>query len=297
MARGGGCLEARIGVRAAKADTAAFLTGSSPISAKGLGLEYVDFRDMEEGDDARFIDWRLSARSLDASGSYRLIVKVFRAERRVRAALVVDLSTSMLYGRKARALAYSVSVIAAAASELEDELALVVGAGGRVSVYPWAEPERVPHLVAKAACERRERGSLSLPELARSASKLAGPYILFTDYANSLGELESAIAALRGRGLGVVIVYEPAELKPPLDCLATVEDPETGAGAGVRLSDFYSAVRSHVSGVRALLKWRRVPYLEVAWPQVRGSRLTLANLYVGVRRGLPPPGSGAHVAV
>jgi uncharacterized protein (DUF58 family) len=92
VAQGGGCLEARIGVRAAKADTAAFLTGSSPVSARGLGLEYVDFRDMEEGDDARFIDWRLSARSLDASGSYRLIVKVFRAERRVRAALVVDLS-------------------------------------------------------------------------------------------------------------------------------------------------------------------------------------------------------------
>lgn len=282
-----GCLEARLGVRAARADTAAFLTGTSPVSARGLGLEYIDFRDLEEGDDARFIDWRLSARSLDPSGFYRLVVKVFRAERRVRAVLVVDLSTSMLFGRKARALAYSASVISSAASELEDELALVVGAGGRVLVYPWAKPERLPHLVVKAACEQRERGALSLPELARVASRLSGPYILLTDYANSLEELNTAVAALRGRGLGLVVVYEPAELRPPTSCLAAVEDPETGAGVGARLEDFYSAVQSHVSSVRALLKWRRVPYVETAWPRVRESRIKLVDLYTSVRRKLP----------
>jgi hypothetical protein len=69
----------------------------------------------------------------------------------------------MLYGRKARALAYSVSVIAAAASELEDELALVVGAGGRVYVYPWAEPERVPHLVAKGGVRAAGAGLAQPP--------------------------------------------------------------------------------------------------------------------------------------
>jgi uncharacterized protein (DUF58 family) len=281
------CLEAKLGVKAARADTAAFLTGVSPVSARGVGLEYVDFRDLEEGDDARFIDWRLSARSLDASGSYRLVVKVFRAERRVRAVLVADLSTSMLFGRKARTLAYSASVISAAAYELEDDLALVLGAGGRVLAYPWARPDRVPHLVSKAACGRRAKGALSLPELARAASRLAGPYILLTDYANKLEELNAAIAALKGRGLGLVLVYEPAELKPPTSCLATLKDPETGAGVGGRLEDLYSAVQSHVRDVRALLEWRRVPYVEAAWPWVRERRAALANLYLRVRRRLP----------
>jgi len=51
--------------------------------------------------------------------------------------------------------------------------------------------------------------------------------------------------------------------------------------------------------LRPLDLWERIcgSGKGVAWPQVRGSRLASASLYVEVRRRLPPPGSGAHVAV
>ncbi|MEM0027798.1 MAG: DUF58 domain-containing protein, partial [Ignisphaera sp.] len=47
----------------------------------GIGLEYADFREYQEGDDIRYIDWRLSARSLDVvTGDYKLYTKVFHVE-------------------------------------------------------------------------------------------------------------------------------------------------------------------------------------------------------------------------
>lgn len=89
--------------------TAAAAAGSRHARMRGYGLEFRDYRHYQPGDDPRFIDWTVDARLR------QLVVRVFRAEGRLRVELLLDTSASMAIGtpsklacacRLAAALAY-----------------------------------------------------------------------------------------------------------------------------------------------------------------------------------------------
>lgn len=77
-------------------NTRLFATGSFignyRSSFKGKGLEFESYRSYMQDDDANLIDWKASARSDD------VLVKQFIEERNLRVFLLVDVSSSMLYG-------------------------------------------------------------------------------------------------------------------------------------------------------------------------------------------------------
>lgn len=72
--------------------TAADLLGGFRSRQKGQGLEYVESRAYEPGDDVRRMDWKVTARTAHP------YVKVFHEERRLRVLLLVDVSNSMRFG-------------------------------------------------------------------------------------------------------------------------------------------------------------------------------------------------------
>jgi len=63
---------------------------------RGYGLDYEESRPYQSGDEMRFMNWRLSARSND------LYMKVFREERRPSVFILVDRRQSMRFGSQSR---------------------------------------------------------------------------------------------------------------------------------------------------------------------------------------------------
>ena len=66
-----------------------FLSGLHRSPRKGFSVEFADFRPYQPGDDLRYVDWKIAARS------DRWVVKQYEEETNLRATLVLDVSRSM----------------------------------------------------------------------------------------------------------------------------------------------------------------------------------------------------------
>ncbi|MGI6393434.1 MAG: DUF58 domain-containing protein [bacterium] len=70
-----------------------YLQGAYHTLFKGQGLEFQEVREYTENDDARLIDWNVTART------GKPFIKVFREERELTVIIVADVSGSTLYGQ------------------------------------------------------------------------------------------------------------------------------------------------------------------------------------------------------
>ncbi len=99
------------------------LPGSRRSAVFGRGMEYEESRKYADGDDARLIDWRVTARTGTAH------TKIFREDRQRAIFLVVDLSESMHYGTrrafKSVVAAEVASILAWAAFDSNDQVAIL----------------------------------------------------------------------------------------------------------------------------------------------------------------------------
>jgi uncharacterized protein (DUF58 family) len=75
-----------------------FLHGTHRSPLKGQSVEFSEYRGYQQGDEIRYLDWRLFARS------DRLYVKTFEQETQMRLYLVLDASGSMAYQSKRASL-------------------------------------------------------------------------------------------------------------------------------------------------------------------------------------------------
>jgi len=71
-------------------------SGQAPSPMRGRGMEYAESREYAAGDDARHIDWRLTARS------GRLHTKLFQAERERMTLVVADTAPALYFGTRVR---------------------------------------------------------------------------------------------------------------------------------------------------------------------------------------------------
>lgn len=70
--------------------------GPAPSPLRGRGMEYAESREYTAGDDARHIDWRVTARS------GRAHTKVYQAERERLSLVVADTAPALYYGTRVR---------------------------------------------------------------------------------------------------------------------------------------------------------------------------------------------------
>ena len=91
-----------------------FLTGRHRSPYHGFSVEFTEYRQYSSGDDLRYLDWKLYARS------DRYYLKRFEDETNLRSWLLVDLSRSMGFG----SLAYDKSTYAKTADALPEPLKL-----------------------------------------------------------------------------------------------------------------------------------------------------------------------------
>ena len=110
--------------------------GLSPL--RGRGMEYAESREYAHGDDARHIDWRLTARS------GRAHTKLFQAERERLTLVVADTAPSLYFGTRVRfksvQAARAGAVAAWTAVRDGDRIAALRGSADEAPVPPASGP-------------------------------------------------------------------------------------------------------------------------------------------------------------
>lgn len=114
------------------------VAGLAPSALRGRGMEYAESREYTVGDDARHIDWRLTART------GRPHTKVFQAERERMTLVVADTSAALYYGTRQRfksvQAARAGAVLAWAAAGEGDRVAALRSAPREAPVPPAGGP-------------------------------------------------------------------------------------------------------------------------------------------------------------
>ena len=133
-----------VGLRAAAQGRRAAKRGRHGVSGhalspmRGRGMEYAESREYTIGDDARHIDWRLTARS------GRPHTKLFQAERERLTLIVADTAPSLYFGTRVRfksvQAARAGAVAAWAAVRDGDRLAALRGSNKEAPVAPASGP-------------------------------------------------------------------------------------------------------------------------------------------------------------
>jgi uncharacterized protein (DUF58 family) len=180
----------------------------------GFSVEFTEYRPYVAGDDVRFLDWRLYARS------DRDYVKKFEDETNLRCQLVVDQSGSMAYGSLGWSKADYAATLAATLGQFLDAQGDAIGLvtfADRVTEHlpPRNRPGHLRRVMI--GLERAPTGSTS--ELAKPLAAVAGLIsrralvVLISDLLAPAGDLERQLGALAAAGHEVVIfqVLDPAE--------------------------------------------------------------------------------------
>jgi uncharacterized protein (DUF58 family) len=236
-----------------------FLAGLHRSPFRGFSVEFTEHRAYQPGDELRYLDWRILARS------DRLFVKQFEEETNLRAMILVDASRSMAWRGAPQRLTKR-----AYADRLAAALALILlrqrDATGLVT-FDEAVRQVIPARVKAGQWTRLVRGLLDTPDgrgtaahaaLQRLPALLArrGLVVLISDL---LFDRELALAALRylrHRGHQVIVFHlmDPAEVDLAGPPEVRFTDPESPASVVVRPRELAAAYGETVQ--REIAAWR-----------------------------------------
>ncbi len=244
------------------------LSGQYHSAFKGRGMEFSEVRPYAPGDEARAIDWNVSART------GQLHVKRFVEERELTVMILCDVSASAEFGSGARTKAEVAAEIAAL-------LALsAVANGDRVGlalftdrverfVPPRKGRRHALRVVSEILSFRPERRGTAIGpalEFLRRALRRRTVAFVLSDFVESAGTgperavgFERALrVASRKHDVVPVRLDDALDAALPAAGLAWLEDPETGAVVRADLSDagvrarFAAAARAEDEALRRL---------------------------------------------
>jgi uncharacterized protein (DUF58 family) len=251
-----------------------FMSGLHRSPRKGFSVEFAEYRPYQPGDDLRYIDWKIVARS------DRWVVRQYEEETNLRASLVLDVSKSMAWsGSQLRALpggsgrdgstvdrltklAYAEQVTAALALLLlrqRDAVGLVrFDDRIRTSIPPRARNGQWRRVVASMSEPGAGRASSAPAALHQAARLLSrrGLIVLISDLLMDLADVERAMRGLRALGHDVTVLHimDPAERELPAGGEALFVDPESDLTVPASVADVRAAYKNTVEELIA--EWR-----------------------------------------
>ena len=196
---------------------------------KGRGMDFVDVREYQPGDDIRVIDWNVSART-DV-----LHIKQFTEERELTVFLMVDASGSQLFGthhrRKQTCAAEIGALLAFSAIKNNDRVGLITFSDRVETFVPPKKGRKhvlrvITQILELASEHRGTRLADALEHLTRITRKRAVVFLI-SDFLDEGFERALDIASRRHEIIPVLVV-DPMEEKLPNMGIVEVEDPETG---------------------------------------------------------------------
>jgi uncharacterized protein (DUF58 family) len=215
----------------AKAVVEGFWKGIHRSPYHGFSAEFTEYRQYTRGDDPRYIDWRVFARS------DRYFIKKFEDETNLRCHLLIDHSKSMGYGSGGYTKSQYAGTLAATLAYFLFTQGDAVGLAtfdDRIREYlpPRNRPSYLRRLMQALETEPRGKATDLGPPLQRIARMLTrrGMIVLISDLLTSIEQLERDLGYLRAGGHDIVLfhVLDPAELHFEFETPALYEDIESG---------------------------------------------------------------------
>jgi len=248
-----------------------FMSGLHRSPRKGFSVEFAEYRAYQSGDDPRYVDWKIAARS------DRWVVRQYEEETNLRSTIVLDVSKSMdwsgarvaqFLGRQPAAaapltkLAYAERLTAALALLLlrqRDAVGLVrFDDRVRSAVPPRARNGQWRRVIAALEEPGTGRAS-SAPDALHQAARLInrrGLIVLISDLLMDMDDVERAMRGLRAAGHDVTVLHvmDPAERELPSGGEALFIDPESELSVAASIADVRTAYKNTVDEV--IGEWR-----------------------------------------
>ena len=197
---------------------------------KGRGMSFSEVREYMPGDDVKFIDWNVTARF---SHPY---VKVFEEERELIVMLLVDISSSSLFGtqqRSKRELITEISAVLSFSAATNNDKVGVVFFSDKVEKYIPPKKGRghilriIRELIALEPDHKGETNvSVALEFLNNVLKKKTISFVL-SDFVSQPYEHAIRLAARRHELIGIQ-VYDKYDKELPMLGLVQVVDAESG---------------------------------------------------------------------
>ena len=226
---------------------------------RGRGLEFNEVREYQAGDDARTIDWNVTARM---GTPY---IKKFIEERELTLYLLVDISPSTGFSSTAstkREMAAELAALLAFAADANNDRTGVIAFSDRVEFY--LHPKKGTQHILRMTRELLYRKPVGQgTDIAAAATflmnvvKRPGVVFLISDFHSHLFEASLRLAG-RKHDLTAISLTDPRELELPKIGLVSLRDPETGATTLVDTDDNRERERYKGAQAEAMLTRRRV---------------------------------------
>jgi uncharacterized protein (DUF58 family) len=228
-------------------------TGGHRSPFNGYTTEFRQHRPYRAGDDLKYLDWKLFARS------DRLYTRQFRETTNLSVMLVLDTSASMVYPDQGLTKARYATVVAAALAYLVSEQGHAVGMMSMTHDSLTYVPARGgrPHL--RTLLARLDRASFEgswdpARTIARGAQLLQrrGVVIVLSDFYDAEVETQREMrrVARRGHDVAMLQLMSPVELTMPFTGQVELEDAES---AHRQLVDAGALAASYNAQVKAFL--------------------------------------------
>jgi len=237
-----------------------FLTGLHRSPRKGFSVEFAEHRAYQPGDDLRYLDWKVRARS------DKWLIKQFEEETNLKATIVLDVSRSMAWsgapGRLTK-LAYAERVAAAIAWLLlrqRDAVGLIrFDDAVRTVIPPRGRSAQWRRIIGALDDPGSGKGSDAPGAIAQAARLVRRPgmVVILSDLLVDEQEMTEAVNALRAVGHDVTVIHvlDPAERDLAIArSEAELVDTETAESLLAMVSEVRDAYRETVQ--LALDEWR-----------------------------------------
>lgn len=247
-----------------------FLSGLHRSPRRGFSVEFAEHRPYQMGDELRYVDWKLLART------DRLYVKQYEEETNLRAMLVLDTSRSMAWSgdpaRRLSKLAYAKLLVAALSLVLlrqRDATGLLTFDDTvRTVVPPRARLSHWRQLLSTLQAVEPGTRTAAEPALRSVVSQLRrrGLVVFVSDLLLEREITLKALRFLRHRGHQVLVLHllDPAERSLSGAVEVRYRDPETGQAVVLRPQDWAGAydrtLRETMDAWRTGLRGQGVSY-------------------------------------
>jgi uncharacterized protein (DUF58 family) len=247
-----------------------FWTGIHRSPYHGFSVEFTEYRQYTPGDDPRYLDWRVFARS------DRYFIKKFEDETNLRCHLLVDNSRSMSYGSSGYTKAqYSATLAATLACFLYLQ-------GDAVGLLTFDEDVR-DYLPARhrAGHLRHVMLALEKPALGKSTNlapplkrmadivRKRGLMVLLSDFLAPIEKLEAELITLTAAGHEVILfqILDPAELSFEFAAPMMFQDLESGRtlfiDPATARKEYLRKLEAHSADLRVTCQKLGVSYLQL----------------------------------
>ena len=240
----------------------------------GFSVEFTEYRPYSSGDDPRYLDWRLVART------DRYFIKKFEDETNLRCQLIVDQSRSMDFGSLtytkadyARTLAATLGYFLAQQGDATG--LLTFDAEVREFLPARHRPGHLRHLMV--ALERPGAGrETDMVAPLRRASELVrkrGMMVLISDLLVPAEVLEAPLALLSAARHELVIfqLLDPAELDFNFAKASRFVDVETGrdlyVDPALARKEYARRLHAHITDVRAICQRLGISHVQLVTTQ------------------------------